>query len=217
MAEELLEFENTIEDPDGASWVARVLGAERPGGTWTGWIRFRDDQDRLVETERETTQPNRDDLVYWAKGLTYFYLEGALARARRRAGAAAHEPDAASDDGGSDAAAPGSVPTAAAPEESGPRLEVMGAPDGVIEQLMGAATLRPGTIKEVPDAGVLVYEGSGDEGAHFLALRFSTRNTGAVLSNWLWSRLHGTGATVHVNGQRVELSQDALSHAIVGE
>lgn len=216
MAEELLEFENTIEDAEGVSWVARVLGAERPGGTWTGWIRFRDEQDRLVETERETTQPNRDDLVYWATGLTYFYLEGALARARRRAGAVSREPAAASDHVEADAAAPGSVP-AAAPEESGPRLEVMGAPDGVIQQLMGAATLRPGTIKEVPDAGAVVYEGSGDEGAHFLALRFGSRNTGAVLSNWLWSRLQGTGATVHVNGQRVELSQDALSHAIVGE
>lgn len=85
MAEELLEFENTVEDGDGKSWVAVVMGAERDDGKWIGWIRFdpAGGGDALV-TDRETTQPNRQDLVYWSTGLTYFYLEGALARARER-------------------------------------------------------------------------------------------------------------------------------------
>jgi len=34
-----------------------------------------------VRTPRETEQPNRDALVYWAEGLTAAYLEGALRRA----------------------------------------------------------------------------------------------------------------------------------------
>lgn len=90
MAEELLDFENTIEDEDGASWEAAVFGAEREDGHWIGWIRFNPrGGGEAVETDRETTQPNRDDLVYWSKGLTYFYLEGALARARRKAERAA--------------------------------------------------------------------------------------------------------------------------------
>lgn len=85
MPEELLEFENTVEDEDGASWVALVLGEAREDETWIGWIRFTPTAGGPpLETERETTQPNRDDLAYWAKGLTYFYLEGALARARRQ-------------------------------------------------------------------------------------------------------------------------------------
>lgn len=85
MAEELLEFENTVEDPEGRSWVAVVMGAEREDGKWVGWIRF-DPKDggEPLTTDRETTQPNHDDLAYWASGLTYFYLEGALARAGRR-------------------------------------------------------------------------------------------------------------------------------------
>lgn len=89
MAEELLEFENTVEDGDGKSWVAVVMGAEREEAQWVGWIRFdpADGGEALV-TDRETTQPNRDDLAYWATGLTYFYLEGALARARRKKGKA---------------------------------------------------------------------------------------------------------------------------------
>ncbi len=34
-----------------------------------------------MRTSRESVQPNRDDLTYWAKGLSQTYLEGALARA----------------------------------------------------------------------------------------------------------------------------------------
>lgn len=91
MAEQLLEFENTVEDETGRSHVARVLGEEREDGKWIGWIEFQpvNGGDPLV-TERETTQPNRQDLVYWARGLTYFYLEGALVRARRRKERASH-------------------------------------------------------------------------------------------------------------------------------
>lgn len=85
MTEELLEIENTVEDGDGQSWVAFVIGAERDDGKWVGWIRFDPaDGGESLTTDRETTQPNRQDLVYWSSGLTYFYLEGALARARRR-------------------------------------------------------------------------------------------------------------------------------------
>jgi hypothetical protein len=34
-----------------------------------------------MRTPRETEQPNREDLAYWATGLTQVYLEGALTRA----------------------------------------------------------------------------------------------------------------------------------------
>lgn len=86
MAEELIEFENTVEDEAGKSWVAVVMGAERDDGQWIGWIRFDPvDGGEPLTSDRETTQPNRQDLHYWATGLTYFYLEGALHRARRRA------------------------------------------------------------------------------------------------------------------------------------
>ena len=93
MADELLEFENTVEDQDGRSWVAVVMGEEREeDGMWIGWVRFTpEDGGTPVTTDRETTQPNRADLDYWATGLTYFYLEGALARACRRRGRAGTE------------------------------------------------------------------------------------------------------------------------------
>lgn len=89
MDEELLEFQNTIEDEAGRSYRAAVLGREREDGQWIGWIRFQpvsgDHSEPAVETGRETSQPKRSDLRYWATGLTYFYLQGALTRARSRA------------------------------------------------------------------------------------------------------------------------------------
>jgi len=35
----------------------------------------------VIRSGRETTQPSRDDVMYWATGLTRVYLEGALSRA----------------------------------------------------------------------------------------------------------------------------------------
>jgi hypothetical protein len=45
-----------------------------------------------MRTGRETTQPNRPDLLYWATGLTAVYLEGALDRARKPLTRAAPHP-----------------------------------------------------------------------------------------------------------------------------
>jgi hypothetical protein len=55
-----------------------------PDGLWEGWIEFiPTDGGAPLRSRRETTQPNRDDAVYWATGLTPVYLEGALERALR--------------------------------------------------------------------------------------------------------------------------------------
>jgi hypothetical protein len=82
MAEVLLEFDNVTVGPDHRAYVARVCGRETASGLWEGWLEF-DERGaiRTVRTGRETTQPNRRDLVYWATGLTAGYLEGALERA----------------------------------------------------------------------------------------------------------------------------------------
>src|SRR5439155_2058235 len=60
----------------------RAFGRVGRDGLWDGWIEFmRAGDDVTVTSPRETQQPNRADLVYWAKGLTQAYLEGALKRA----------------------------------------------------------------------------------------------------------------------------------------
>jgi hypothetical protein len=86
VAEVLLDYPDAVTSEDGKSYTARVCGAEARGGTWQGWIEFvpvTDADGEPVRSARETTQPNRQDTVYWATGLTPVYLEGALRRALR--------------------------------------------------------------------------------------------------------------------------------------
>jgi hypothetical protein len=82
MAEVLVEFSDILATDDGTRYAARACGAEADGGMWQGWIEFIPlDKGEVVRSSRETTQPNRQDTVYWATGLTPVYLEGALTRA----------------------------------------------------------------------------------------------------------------------------------------
>jgi len=82
MPEVLLQFSTPVSGPDGRSYDARAIGAEMADGLWHAWIEFSaSDHGEVVATDRETTQPNRTDAVYWATGLTPIYLEGALTRA----------------------------------------------------------------------------------------------------------------------------------------
>ena len=82
MAEILVKFTEPIRAGDGRSYVVQVCGGIAGDGLWEGWIEFISPDGRL-RTGRETEQPNRDDLLYWAEGLTIPYLDGALERARR--------------------------------------------------------------------------------------------------------------------------------------
>jgi hypothetical protein len=88
MAEVLVRYVARMFDKDGAAYTAQACGGIAEDGLWEGWIEFIGD-DRAVRTGRETEQPNRDALIYWAEGLTVAYLEGALARATATPRAAA--------------------------------------------------------------------------------------------------------------------------------
>ena len=83
MAELIHSYLNEVSDPSGASedFTVVAMGEERADGTWEGWLEFRGWAGDVRRTERETTQPSREALRYWASGLEHVYLEGALARA----------------------------------------------------------------------------------------------------------------------------------------
>lgn len=81
MAEVLVEFDNTWTGADGKTYEARACGRGREDGLWEGWLEFVPvGGGDVIATSRETTQPNRDDTLYWATGLTLTYIDGALAR-----------------------------------------------------------------------------------------------------------------------------------------
>jgi hypothetical protein len=91
MAEALLVFDDIVTAPDGTAYRACVCGRQAADGRWEGWIEFdpiatgadgrRSESRVTLHTGRETTQPKRADLLYWAGGLTHTFLEGALIRA----------------------------------------------------------------------------------------------------------------------------------------
>jgi hypothetical protein len=66
---------------DGIAYTAQVAGRQA-GHIWEGWIEFASaDGSDVLRSPRETTQPDRHALTYWATGLSGTYLEGAFRRA----------------------------------------------------------------------------------------------------------------------------------------
>jgi len=83
MPEVLVLFDEPMSDTDGALYYAQAVGRQREDGLWEGWLEFspRGGGGIVRKSPIETTQPNRDALLYWATGLERVYLEGALERA----------------------------------------------------------------------------------------------------------------------------------------
>ena len=89
MAELIHTHSARVPGPHGSVYEARIYAEPERGGTWKGWLEFRRisgdskvAEPSVLRTDRETTQPNRDAVDYWAGGLQPVYLEGALGRAR---------------------------------------------------------------------------------------------------------------------------------------
>jgi hypothetical protein len=82
MAQVLAQFTDVLTDEDRISYRAHACGAEMADGKWQGWLEFLPlSGGKPIRSGRETTQPNRVDVAYWATGLTVVYLQGALERA----------------------------------------------------------------------------------------------------------------------------------------
>ncbi|HET6863131.1 MAG TPA: hypothetical protein VFH91_08780 [Pyrinomonadaceae bacterium] len=74
--------DDQVQDEAGQVYDVLIYG-ERVGGKWEGWIDFVPLSAALPSkrTGRETTQPDRAALEYWATGLEPLYLAGAFERA----------------------------------------------------------------------------------------------------------------------------------------
>jgi len=81
MAEVLVRFTETVRGLDGRDYSAQACGGVADDGLWEAWIEFASTAGSPMRTPRETEQPNRAALLYWAEGLSAAYLEGALRRA----------------------------------------------------------------------------------------------------------------------------------------
>lgn len=85
MVEHIHTFTHIVTDDRGVRYRVRAEGEAHPPGGWDGWLIFTPERGAgaILRTGRETTQPEREDLIYWATGLEPVYLDGALARATR--------------------------------------------------------------------------------------------------------------------------------------
>jgi hypothetical protein len=80
------EYSTRVRAEDGTRYIVKAFGDERSDGMWEGWLEFHptDAGKAIVSTGRETSQPNRGAIDYWASGLEPIYFEGAFARALGR-------------------------------------------------------------------------------------------------------------------------------------
>lgn len=77
-------YSDVVRDPEGRGYAASVHARERMDGIWEIWLEFRGlGRDVTLRTPRESEQPNRRSVLYWASGLQPTYLDGALLRATR--------------------------------------------------------------------------------------------------------------------------------------
>jgi hypothetical protein len=85
MAETIQQYAQQFLDESGAAYLVKACGEATAGGTWEGWLEFHpsDQAGPVLRTGRETTQPDRAALEYWASGLEPLYFEGAFARAKQ--------------------------------------------------------------------------------------------------------------------------------------
>ena len=83
MAQMIQQYTSEIEDINGVTYTVLACGEESDSGTWEGWLEFHpaDKAMSVLLTDRETTQPNKRALEYWASGLEPIYFEGAFERA----------------------------------------------------------------------------------------------------------------------------------------
>jgi hypothetical protein len=92
----LVKFDEPIFDSTGSRYYAQAVGRQRDDNLWEGCLEFlpADIRRETIRSGRETTQPNRKTIEYWAQGLTRVYLLGALERALKSAPHLAKEREA---------------------------------------------------------------------------------------------------------------------------
>jgi hypothetical protein len=83
MSEKIEQYSSLIQGENGVSHTVEAWGDPMSKGLWEGWLEFYPLGSEVPElrTARETTQPNRRALEYWASGLEPIYFEGAFERA----------------------------------------------------------------------------------------------------------------------------------------
>jgi hypothetical protein len=205
-----LVHERLLELSDGQGTSFRrvlVYAARQPAGTWMAWVEFVSaNGDKVVQTDRETTQSTLKGVAYWATGLQPTYFEGALDRALRRTAQARAS----------------TRPAAAAREKGGMvSFRVRSSDPRVAFRVMATHTLVPGLRRAVHHAGSLIYVRAVEPALtempriyEFLA-HFQSSRAAAILAQRLEADLEGTAATLEIRRVEVPRESEAIRRALL--
>jgi hypothetical protein len=196
---ELVDREGTL--------YRRVLVYAEPqaGGTWMAWLEFVSAKgDKVLQTDRETTQSTLAGVAYWAEGLEPVYFEGALDRAHRRTA----DPRRA---------------VSSSPTSGGGVVEfrVRSADPEVPFRLMASRALVPGLRRAVQDGGVIVYLQTLEPALTHMPriyefmVRFGSENAAGVLALRLSTDLEATDAILEIGRVEVPILRTLIKEALL--
>lgn len=176
----LLKFEDAV-TAGGTAWRAIASGVETALGQWEGWLEFTPvgGEKPSIATDRETTQPNRTDLDYWATGLSNVYLEGAVLRAIAR-NSASETPDDARAAARKATRAAGRASAASTKVATGMRRHAVLDPFAVYAQ--GEDVLRKELRALSPDHLDTIVDAYDLDGAHSFAAEGSDRTKDRLIA-----------------------------------
>ena len=201
--ERLLE---EIRDAQGTRYGRALVFAERqPGGTWAAWVEFVSATgDKVLRTERETTESTLRDVTSWAGGLQRTYFQGALLRARPRTAVLPVAPGRTSPAGG--------------------RLvyfRVLSRDQLAPLRVMSAASLVPGDRFQVHERGAIVYVRTLEPALlempriyEFLA-HFQSEEAAAAVAARLEAELQGAPAVLEIRRQDVAVDAAVIRQALL--
>ena len=185
---------------------ARVYAEPQSTGMWAAWVEFVSaKRDKVLQTDRETTQSTLDGVAFWANGLEPIYFKGAFDRAYKRT--VNPRPEA--------------VPSSPTTGGGTVAFRVRSLDPEVPFRVMATPTVVPGVRRQVYNGGVIVYLRTVDPALrnmpriHEFLVQFGSENAAGILANRLWSDLQGTGATLEIGRVEVRMQVAAIRDALL--
>lgn len=184
---------------------ALVYAKRQPAGTWVAWVEFVSmGGERVLDTERETTQSTLKGVTYWASGLPPTYFEAALERAFRRAHGARPP-----------------LPSARATPSGLVAFTVRTRDPAVAFRVMPTRTRVPGNRRELHEGAAVIYVRTVQPALvelprvyEFLA-QFRSVSAAGILARQLEADLRDTDAVLEVRGEEIPIEGTAIREALL--